>query len=472
MYIIALMLNRIKHRWHDVGGYREVLIFSIPLILSTGSWTIQHFVDRVFLTWYSPEAIAAAMPAGMINFTLMAFFIGTATYVTTFVSQYSGARRDRRIGPAIWQGLYFSLFAGLIMLPLYPLAPKLFALTGHMPEVQSLEIEYFQVLIFGAFPVAASSALSGFFSGRGKTRVVMWVSFIVTGVNIILDYGLIFGNLGMPALGVRGAALATVISQCVCFGIYFSLMITPKHAQRYLTIKGWKPEKELFSRLVRFGVPNGLHFFLEMIGFTLFVLLVGRFGTEYLAASNITLNINHLAFMPMMGLGMAVSILVGKRLGENRADIAQRTTWSTFHLTFIYMAVIASAYAFLPKLFLLPYASRSDPVQFEPIARLTINLLKFVAFYCLFDTMNIVFSSAIKGAGDTRYVMISSVILSWTLMVIPSYIVSVVFDGGIYTVWAFATLYITILGIVFMFRFLAGKWKTMRVIENTESSIS
>ncbi len=464
------MLSQIKHRWREVGGYREVLIFSIPLILSTGSWTIQHFVDRVFLTWYSPEAIAAAMPAGMINFTLMSFFIGTATYVNTFVAQYSGARRDKRIGPAVWQGLYFSLLSGFMVLPLFPLAPKIFALAAHAPEVQSLEITYFQVLIFGAFPVAASSALAGFFSGRGKTRVVMWVSFIATGTNIILDYGLIFGKLGMPAMGVQGAALATVISQFVRFGIYFYLMTRPSHAAKYLTLKGWKLEKELFTRLVRFGVPNGLHFFLEMIGFTLFVLLVGRFGTMVLAASNITLNINHLAFMPMMGLGMAVSILVGQRLGENRADIAQRTVWNTFHLTFIYMVSIALAYALLPRLFLLPYAARSDPTQFEPIAEISVKLLKFVAFYCIFDTMNIVFSAAVKGAGDTRFVMTSSVILSWTLMVIPSYLVSVVFNGGIYSIWIFVTLYITALGIVFLFRFLTGKWKTMRVIENAPIS--
>jgi MATE family multidrug resistance protein len=460
------MLSRIRHRWRVVGGYREVIVFSIPLILSTGSWTIQHFVDRVFLTWYSPAAIAAAMPAGMINFTLMSFFIGTAAYIGTFVAQYSGAGRDTRIGPTVWQGLYFSLIAGLMVLPLFPLAPKIFALAGHAPEVQSLETIYFQVLIFGAFPTAASSALAGFFSGRSKTRIVMWVSFIMTGTNIILDYGLIFGNWGMPALGVRGAALATVISQCAGFGIYFYLMTRPSLARKYLTILGWKPEKELLARLIRYGVPNGMHYFLEMIGFTLFILLVGRFGTVSLAASNITLNINHLAFMPMMGLGMAVSILVGQRLGENRADIAQRTTWSTFHLTFIYMVTIASAYALLPKLFLLPYASRSDPLQFEPIAKLSVNLLKFVAFYCIFDTMNIIFSAAVKGAGDTRFVMIISVILSWTLMVIPSYIVSVVFHKGIYSIWIFATLYITTLGIVFLLRFLTGKWKTMRVIED------
>ena len=117
------MMNRLKNRWPGAGGYREVLKLAFPLILSTGSMTIQHFVDRIFLTWYSPEAIAAAMPAAMISFTFMSLFIGTATYVNTFVAQYFGAKRNDRIGPAVWQGIYFSLIGALCILPLYFLAP-------------------------------------------------------------------------------------------------------------------------------------------------------------------------------------------------------------------------------------------------------------------------------------------------------------------------------------------------------------
>jgi MATE family multidrug resistance protein len=460
------MLSPLIQRWHGEGGYREVLFIAIPLILSTGSLTIQHFVDRMFLTWHSTEAIAAAMPAGIVNFTFMSIFIGTTTYVNTFVAQYWGAKQYKRIGPAVWQGLYFSLFAGLIILPLYPLASRIFALAGHDLNVQQLEINYFQILIFAGLPVTASSALAGFFSGRGKTKTVMWVTFVSTGVNIILDYGLIFGNLGLPSMGIKGAALATVISQFVRLAIYLLLLFRPSYEKQYRVLSGWKPDKELFIRLLRFGFPNGLHYFLEMTGFTFFIMLAGKLGTIPLAATNITFNINHLAFMPMIGFGMGLSILVGKRLGENRPSIAQRSTWSTFHLAFLYMSIIAAAYAFVPKLFLIPYAIKSNPQQFELIASLSINMLKFVALYSLFDTMNIIFAAAIKGAGDTRFVMGISVLLSWILMVIPSYIFIIVLKKGIYTIWGCATFYISIMGLVFLLRFLGGKWKTMRVIEN------
>ena len=459
------MWHAIKNRWHSEGGYSEVLKLAFPLILSTGSITIQHVVDRMFLTWYSPEAIAASLPAALINFTCMAPFMGTAAYVNTFVAQYHGAKRRTRIGPSLWQGLHFSLLAGMAVLLLYPLAPTIFRLAGHSPDVQIMEIHYFQILIFAGFPITASSAMAGFFSGRGKAKVVMWVTFASTAANIVLDYGLIFGYLGMPALGIRGAALATAASQYVRLSIYTILIMKPSLRRKYHTLKGWKPDKELFTRLLRYGFPNGVHFFLEGLAYTLLILFVGRLGTEPLAASNITFNINHMAFLPMMGFGMAVTILVGRRLGEDRPDLAERTTWSTFHMTFLFMAVIATAYALIPRVFLAPYAAQADPQQFAPIARVSANLLKFVAVYAMFDMMNMIFAAAIKGAGDTRFVMGTAIVLSWLLMVVPSYLSTAVFHRGIYTVWTFATLYITVLGVVFLVRFLGGKWKTMRVIE-------
>lgn len=460
------MFERLKKRWHDEGGYREVLIMSVPLILSTGSITIQHFVDRMFLSWYSKEAIAAAMPAGILNYAAMSLFIGTATYVNTFVAQYYGAKRHNRIGPAVWQGLYFSLLAALAILPLYPLAPHLFALAGHAPAVQVLETEYFQILIFSGFAVTASSALAGFFSGRGDTKTVMWVTFASTFTNIVLDYAFIFGNWGFEEMGMKGAALATVISQYVRLGIYLLLIFKEKYQNPYWTVKGWKPEKELFTRLIRFGLPNGLHFFLEMTGYSILILIMGRYGTIALAATNITFNINHLAFMPMIGMGMALTILVGKRLGQNDPTLAEKTTWTTVHLASIYIGVIALAYAFTPNIFIYPYAAKSDPLEFSEISKLTVHFLKFVALYSIFDAMNFIFADAIKGAGDTRFVMRTSVILSWTIMVIPSYLVAQVFHLNIYIVWACATAYICMLGIVFLLRFRTGKWKTMRVIEH------
>lgn len=135
------------------------------------------------------------------------------------------------------------------------------------------------------------------------------------------------------------------------------------------------------------------------------------------------------------------------------------------------MGTVALLYAFVPDIFIIPYAAYANPEEFRPIADLSRVLLKFVALYCLFDAMNILFASAIKGAGDTRFVMFVIIILSIFVLVIPSYIVLFVFDLGIYGGWTMATVYIMALGMAFMIRFLRGKWKRMRVIEESPVTI-
>jgi MATE family multidrug resistance protein len=351
------------------------------------------------------------------------------------------------------------------MLGIIPLAEPAFRLIGHSPSIQQHEVIYFQIMCLGGGTYIGSYALSGFFSGRGKTWPVMWVNAATTVVNLVLDYALIFGYWGFPELGIRGAAIATVVAGVFSLLVFFALLLSGRKDRIYHTRRGWRLEKELLIRLLRFGFPSGMQFFLEIAGFTGFVLVVGRLGTASLAATNIAFNINTLAFMPMIGCGIAISVLVGQYLGAQKPDIAQSAVYSGFHLTFVYMASIAAAYVLLPDLFVAPFAHRADPQVFGEIYGYSVILLRFVAIYCVFDTMNIIFCSAIKGAGDTRYVMIMTTILSFFVLILPVYLALEVLELGLMVAWLFATVYIILLGVTFYLRFLGGKWKSMRVIE-------
>ena len=461
------LLVIIRNRWSIECGYRRVLFLAFPLILSTSAWAVQHFVDRMFLTWHSPEAIAASMPAGMLSFTIMSLFIGTASYVTTFVAQYHGAGQDERIGPSLWQGLYVALIAGLVHLLFIPAAAPFFTWIGHGPKIQEMETIYFQILALGAFPQVASAAFSGFFAGRGRTRPVMWINIAATAVNLVLDYALIFGHFGFPALGIKGAAIATVLAASTSFIIFLVLLARPHNERTYRTLSGWRFDPSLFGRIMRYGLPNGVGFFIDMIGFTAFVLLVGRLGTVELAATNVAFNINNLAFLPMMGFGTAISVLVGQNLGKDRPDLAVRSVYSGAHLTFLYMITIAAAYALIPDLFLWPFAAQADTAAFTPIREMAVVMLKFVAAYCLFDTLNIIFSAGIKGAGDTRFAMYLGIFYSIFGLAIPTYLVLGPLGMGIYAAWTVVTVDVSLLGLVFLARFQGGKWKNMRVIDVT-----
>ena len=456
---------KIKDRWHSEGGYREFLALAIPLILSTSLWSVQHFVNRMFLTWYSPEAIAAALPAGLLSFAVASLFMGTASYTGTFVAQYNGAGLNSRIGSAVWQGVFFSFIGALVSLALIPFAGPLFDMAGHSHEVRALEVTYFKVLCLGSFPMIASSAMSGFFSGLGRTWTVFFIDIAVTGINIILDYCLIFGNFGFPALGIKGAGIASVIAVSIAFLSYLVLIIRPNESRLYGIAAGFRFDRDLFLRLLKYGFPSGIQFFIDMAGFTAFVLLVGRLGTTDLAATNIAFNINTLAFMPMLGAGIAVSVLTGRYIGMGRTDLSEKSTFSGFHFTMIYMGMVAALFAFWPELFVGIYSSNAHGHDMAEISRLTMILLRFVALYSLFDAFSIIFSSTLKGAGDTRFVMVSIVISSVFVLITPTWL-ALRLGGGIYTCWIIATTYVILLSFIFFFRFRNGAWKSMKVIEH------
>lgn len=451
------------------GGYRELLGISIPLILSTSTLSLMHLVDRIFLSWYSPDALAACVPAGAASWCLMSLFVGTASYISTFVSQYDGAGHPERIGSAVWQGIYFSLISSMLLVCGYGLATPLFNLAGHAPEVRDMEIPYFGILTLGGGGVVLSSALSAFYSGRGRTWMVMWVNLGGMLINAVLDYMMIFGKWGCPEWGIWGAGLATIIAPWIMSAFYFYLLFLPENRHHYGTLRNWRFDRDLFERLIRFGVPSGLQWTVDVTAFTVFVLLIGRIGAPELAASNVAFAINHLVFMPMIGLSMGTSVLVGRYLGANQPDLAARSTSSAYWLTLAYMTAFSAVLVAWPDAFISIFRPEDGQTDFEKIADLGRHLLYFVAAYSLLDASNIVFTSALKGAGDTRFVLLIILVVAPVVLVIPSYVACVMMGAGIYVAWAILTLYVIVLALAFYSRYRAGHWRSMRVIEHMPS---
>ena len=370
MYLLSSLHKGISGRFRNEGGYVDILTIAIPLIFTTGSWALQNFIDRMFLNWYSKEALAASTPAGILNFTLVSLFLGTVSYVSTFVAQYYGSDQNKMVGPVLWQALYISAISGVIIMLFIPFSNDIFAVVGHGGRVQEYESLYFRILCLGAIPLVASSAMSGFFSGIGKTWVIMVANFAATAENLVLDYLLIFGNFGFPRMGIEGAAIATALSSCVSFLIYAAVMFRPSYNATFNTKGGWRFDMQLFKRLIRFGLPNGVQFFLDMMGITLFVLIVGRLGTDNLAATNIALNVNTIAFMPMIGLGITVSVLVGQYLGMNNPDRAEYSVFSGLHIAILYMGAVSLLYVLAPDIFISLFAAGTDGEQFKSTAEL------------------------------------------------------------------------------------------------------
>jgi MATE family multidrug resistance protein len=454
-------------RWSRPNGYREVMGISLPLVASMGSITLMQFTDRIFLANYSVDTISAALPAGIASFTCISFFIGVASYTNAFIAQYTGAKAFNRVGAALWQGIYFAILAAVLMASLVFISGGLFDLIGHSPHIRSLEVTYFNVLTLGAGLAVLGSSMACFYTGRGLTRTVMLVHMVGATVNIPLDYCLINGIGPFPELGIFGAAIATVTSSAVTVLILSILIFSPANRARFGTWSKRAFDKELFGRLMRFGMPSGIQFFLEVFGFTFFIQMLGRLGDLELAASNIVLSIETLAFLPMVGFHIGNATLVGQAVGRGCPEEGVYSTTSALHITLAYMMLIAAIFVFLPEPLLnLFKADQYSPEKYADIMDLGVILMRFVAVFCFFDALNLIYSGAIKGAGDTRFIMWTIAALSLGGMIIPVYLAVEVIGAGIYIAWTLATFYASALGLAFMLRYRQGKWKKMRVIES------
>jgi len=452
--------------WSRTAGGREVLFVALPLVVSSLSWTVMTFVDRIFLKWESGDAMAAAFSASTLWFSLLCLPLGICMYCATFVSQYFGNRQHTRIGPAVWQGVWVAGAISPVLLLAIPAAPQIFAVVNHETPIMLLEIRYFRILCWGIPAMLTAQALSTFFAGRGKTGVVMTVDASVAVLNLVLDYFWIFGKAGFPEMGIDGAGWATVASLCVKALIYFALLFPAEFRQKYCSLH-WRFDPELFRRLMYYGAPSGFQLMIDVVGFTVLIILVGRLGPVQAEATTMAFSISTLAFMPIWGFAQATSILVGQHLGENRDDFSARATWTTLQISLFYMAVVSLLYLVTPGLFLAPFFAAADrSVGDNAVWLLSVNLLRFVAAYNLLDATMMIFVHAVKGAGDTRFVLNVSGVMA-SIMILGSWLTVEVYDLGIYACWGLITCVVWVMGVVYLLRFMQGKWRSMRVIEQT-----
>ncbi len=458
-----LSIDERSSRW-PVGGFGELLVVALPMILSASTQSLMHVVDRVYLTWESKSSVAAALPAGILFWSCLSLPIGIVSYLNAFVAQYEGARKPDRVSATVWQGTYFAILCGFLLMIPALWSDQIFRSIGHSAEISQKEAIYFGWLCLGGLSAMLPAALSCFFSGRGQTMVVLAVNASSVLVNAGLDWAMIFGKGPFPAWGIAGAAIATNIANLYATICYAGLLYwySIRGPYRFWDHRGF--DRKLMSDLLRFGGPSGLQMFLDVAGFTAFIMIIGWIGPNELAATNIAFNLNTLAFTPVIGVGIAVSTLVGQRIGEGRPDLAAKSTWKGFALGGGIMLFCGAVYVLFPQLLLIPYALYADDKDFAQTRETVVVLLRFVALYSFFDAMAIIFGSAVRAAGDTVFSMIVTFSCAWGLLVIPTYLTWKFYRPDLFTSWIWCSIYVIILGFAFLSRFLGGRWKQMSII--------
>ena len=457
---------------HPFGGWRELMKIAWPLIVNAGAFAVLHFCDRLFLSWHSEAEFRASLPGGILFFTLVCGFMALAGFTNTFVAQMWGAGDKKGCSRATAQGIIFAGISIPLILALMPVGLWFLRISGHGAEVLALEEEYFQILMWAGGGMVLNSALSSFFSGRGKTVPVMVCNISANLLNILLNYLFIFGKWGLPEMGIAGAGWATVVGAWVSPLLFALLYFSKKTRAEFHTVETLRYDRDLFRRMVRFGLPAGFHWFLDVAAFTAFVLLIGRMGVVAHISSNIALSINMIAFMPMTGIGMAASILVGQYLGRNDPANAARMGWLALRIGAVYISFIGATFFFFPEFYINVFeGDASGAVPFAELLATVRVLLIILALWGLADAASIICAGALKGAGDTHFVLYFQSAAAWLFLVPGQLVIVLVLKSSIFVSWTWTLLYVLILGTGFALRFRSNAWRNIDLLDRLPVSV-
>lgn len=444
------------------ASLRELWHLSYPLIITMAAQVVMQFADRMFLAWYSHEALAACVPAGALAMTFAAMFMGLASYTSVFISQYYAKKKYASVAISLWQGIFLAVISALLLAALTPLGTAVINAFGHEAAVRSLELKYFIILnLFGGLAVI-NNALASFFSGRGQSKVPMWAAVVGNLVNIGLDYVMIFGKLGFPAMGIEGAAWATIIGCGSITLIFCTLIFAGKVRKEFKINRLAGFYKPVFSRLLRFGLPNGFGFLMDILSFTLFTFMIGNIDTISLQASNIVMSMQPVVFTVILGLGIGIQILVSKYQGLKRPDLSIKVVKNACKIGYTYAGAVGLAFFFGAPLFMGLFIHPSSP-DAAAITAKTYPLMKLVSFFVLFDATYLIFGESIRGAGDTKFYMYVMLFCAWGLLIPGTWLIVYKLQLSVFWVWSWLTFYAAITAVLMLWRFLRGKWKTFNV---------
>jgi MATE family multidrug resistance protein len=431
-----------------------------PVVLSRSTQAVMGFFDALMTAPLGQSALAASTTGAINVFALAILPTGVVFMVQSFAAQLSGAGDlvgARRYG---WYGLILSGVAGLVALVGLPLVDPVLGLFEYEPAVHELMSAYLVIRLTSIGAMLGMEAIGNWFGGHGNTRQQMVASVLAMVVDIALNWILIYGMLGFPAMGVAGAALGSSIASFV--GLAYLMVVFVRrsgvpHPERPSAPGAARLRWNEMVRMVRFGVPNGLNWFLEFAAFVLFInVVMADLGTAALAAFMVVLNINSVSFMPAFGLSSAGAILVGQAIGAGRVDQVPGILRLTAMTAAAWQGTVGLVYLLFPAALMSWFA---PPGESGSLLAVGATLLAISAAWQLFDAIGITVGEALRAAGDTTWCLYARVMLAWLVFTPVSVVVVMVMDGGHVEAILCVVGYIAILAGLLVWRFRSGRWR-------------
>lgn len=487
----------------------EMLRIAIPSVATMASYTVMQFVDKLMVSRIGPEPVyvSAQSNGGILAWTLIAFVLGMTGVVNSFVSQNLGAGKPERGAAYAWNGLWVSLsYYLVIIIPAIFIVPRYFASIHDDPTLVKLESEYAVIVLAGILGTMCSRTLHHYFYGLHRPWVVLISALAANLVNVVLNVLLIFGDeglrveagwlgdavinpvtgviaelagvLGIAALGLKGAAYGTIIGGFVEFLIPLGLFVSPRYARLFGTLRAWKLSAECLRGLWKVGLAPGLMFVNEIVCWSMLMIWLVPKGGEAIGDDPvlhnttgwIALQYMHLSFMPAVGLSIAAQAMVGRCMGMKRPDLASDRAVLALKITLAYMGLCALVFVvFREQLIAVFIDDATPPEQRAKLIAIGSQVMIAAAVFQLFDALAITTSAALRGAGDTLWPGVATIVLSWTCIVGVGLALIYLAPGlGSLGPWIGASLFIILLGIVLGVRFARGKWKTLSLVDEDQ----
>jgi putative MATE family efflux protein len=465
----------------DPAVSRRVFTLAFPIILGNLSRVLMNVVDVAMVGRLGAKSLAAVGLGAVLIWTILSIGIAFRTGVQTVTARRYGQKRFNDCGLALNSGLALASIVGVILAIMgYKMAGVAIRFLIDDPVVIPLALVYTQWSFVGAACITIGYAFQGFYNGVERTRIHMEVTIVSNILNIYLDAGLIFGNARLtemlassplgdisflsilwspfdfPALGVEGAAIATLCA-AVWMIIHYTLRgFSQEFRTNYSTYKGGF-NRETLKKEVEVAAPQGFQEVGVTIVYVLFFKIIGMIGTVEVAATEVVFTLAMASFLPAIGFGVACATLVGKALGEKDPERAAVSMLESVRWSVIFMGTMGILFLLFPRPILLIFTNDGEVIEMGLVALRILGVVQF------FDAVGMTLWFALSGAGNTLFPAIIDLSLSWGIFLPGSYLLGIVFGYGLIGPWLAFAIYLFLYAICITWKILKGDWKKIEI---------